>query len=124
MGRPPHDPHSPVPGAGTGDDHTGGRRDVKPHIHSCCSSSPTVPDTQPQHRAYLIRACLRGTEPLEVLAVAGMHTDRDALLAEFTRRGWTVAQIAQHTRMTTYTVGRLVGQLGLAEAIQAQREAC
>lgn len=82
-----------------------------PHLHACCSGQDTPPDTRPLHRAHLIRACRTGTEPLETLALAGMPAERDALLASWLRRGWTVTEIAQHTRSTTYTIGRLVSRL-------------
>lgn len=69
------------------------------------------PDTRPLHRAHLVGLCRRGEEPLESLAVAGMYGDRDRLLSSWLRAGWSVAEIAQHTRSTTYTIGRLVGRL-------------
>jgi hypothetical protein len=88
----------------------------EPHLHTCCTGRAQPPDVRPLHRAYLLRACKNGREPLEVLAAEGMHDDRDALLCEWVRRGWTPAQIAQHTRSTTYTVGRLLDRIGVSEA--------
>lgn len=85
---------------------------MRPHLHDCCTGTTLPPDVRPLHRAHLLRACSSGKEPLESLAVAGMHAERDALLAGWARRGWTPAQIAQHTSSTTYTVGRLLDRIG------------
>lgn len=85
-------------------------------------SAAAPPDTRPIHRAYLFRACLHGQEPLESLAAAGMHSERDYLLRGWLHDGWTAVQIAQHTRTTTYTVDRLIGQLGMADHPMTWRE--
>lgn len=69
--------------------------------------------SRPQHLdaddpdAYL--AARNGTEPAEALT----QRDRHRLVAELHRLGWTDAQIATHTRMTTYTTGRIREHLGL-----------
>jgi hypothetical protein len=40
--------------------------------------------------------------------------DRQALVLILHQRGWTDVEIAAHTRMTTYTTGRIRARLGLA----------
>lgn len=74
------------------------------------------PDIRPLHRAHLVGVCRRGDEPLESLAVAGMYAARDQLLRGWIRAGWSCAQIAQHTRSTTYTIDRLVARLDVQPA--------
>lgn len=53
--------------------------------------------------ALLWAACVAGREPAESLD----PRDREDLVAELTERGWTVAEIAVLTRMTTYTTARI-----------------
>lgn len=53
---------------------------------------------------------LAGTWPAEALSTA----DRQALVLVLHGRGWTDVEIAAHTRMTTYTTGRIRARLGLA----------
>lgn len=68
---------------------------------------PRPPDTAPVGRARLRAACWRGQEPAERLDPA----DRDELVSELLAAGWTVAEIAAHTQMTTYTAARIVERL-------------
>lgn len=55
-----------------------------------------------------LRCCL-GLEPAEMLDTR----DREDLVAELVGRGWTDVQIAVHTKMSTYTTGRIRRRLGL-----------
>lgn len=68
---------------------------------------PRPPDTAPIGRARLRAACWRGDEPAERLD----PDDRDELVGELLAEGWTVTQIAAHTRLTTYTAGRITARL-------------
>jgi hypothetical protein len=61
----------------------------------------------------LWRLCWRGELPLEALAAAN-PAQRDALFTELWKLGWSDVEIAAHTRMTTYTTGRIRQRLGLA----------
>lgn len=58
---------------------------------------------------YLFSLCRKGRVPAEALCPA----DRDRLLRLLWKRGWTVAEIAVHTRTSTYTVGRILERLDL-----------
>jgi hypothetical protein len=71
---------------------------------------PTSPDTTPQSRRAIRKACWEGTEPAEALTAV----EREHLVYELWCFGWTDAEIAAHTRMSTYTVGRIRERLGLA----------
>jgi hypothetical protein len=51
--------------------------------------------------------------PIEALAAVD-PAQRDALLTELWKLGWADVEIATHTRMTTYTTGRIRQRLGLA----------
>lgn len=53
---------------------------------------------------------LAGDWPAEALSTA----DRQALVLVLHQQGWTDVEIAAHTRMTTYTTGRIRARLGLA----------
>lgn len=55
------------------------------------------------------RAARLGREPAEALA----REDRDRLVVELHRAGWSDVQIAQLTRMTTYTTVRIRAALDL-----------
>ncbi len=55
-------------------------------------------------------ACWRGDLPAEVLETG----DRETLVHDLWSAGWTDVEIAIHTRMTTYTTGRIRARLGLA----------
>lgn len=61
------------------------------------------PDTRPIANRIAYRACIKGERPAEILAPA----DRERLVYELHRQGWTDMEIAAHTRMTTYTVSRI-----------------
>lgn len=67
------------------------------------------PDTAPIARAHLLAACRRGDLPAEALPTE----DRERLLQQLWRAGWTDVEIAAHTRLTTYTAGRIRERLGL-----------
>ncbi|WP_344677353.1 hypothetical protein [Saccharopolyspora taberi] len=67
------------------------------------------PDTRPITNRIAYRACVQGEQPAEILAPA----DRERLVYELHHHGWTDIEIAAHTRMTTYTVGRIRTRLGL-----------
>lgn len=64
-----------------------------------------APGTSPT----LYRACLAGQEPAEALDRA----DRQHLVYDLWRLGWTDAEIATHTRMSTYTAARIRARIGL-----------
>lgn len=68
------------------------------------------PDISPIARERLYRACYRGDEPAELLSRA----DREDLVYDLWSKGWSDVEIAAHTRMTTYTTGRIRDRLGLA----------
>ncbi len=53
------------------------------------------------------RAALDGREPAEALTTR----DRARLVAELTAAGWSVPDIAEHTRQTTYTTARIRDRL-------------
>jgi DNA-binding NarL/FixJ family response regulator len=54
-------------------------------------------------------ACIAGREPAEALDTR----DREDLVAELVGRGWSDAEIAVLTRMSTYTTARIRSWLGL-----------
>jgi hypothetical protein len=54
--------------------------------------------------------CLAGLEPADALS----RRDRERVVRRLWSEGWTDVEIAVHTRMTTYTTGRIRGRLGLA----------
>jgi hypothetical protein len=56
------------------------------------------------------RAALYGREPAEVLCGA----DRDLLWRTLLEQGWPARRIAEHTRTSTYTTGRIRERLGLS----------
>jgi hypothetical protein len=63
--------------------------------------------TPPRSGALLWAACCAGREPAESLD----PRDREDLVADLVDAGWTVVQIAEHTRMTTYTTGRIAARV-------------
>lgn len=65
--------------------------------------------TPPRSEQQLWLRCCFGLEPAELLDTQ----DREDLVAELWGRGWTDTQIATHTRMTTYTTGRIRHRLQL-----------
>ena len=68
------------------------------------------PATAPISRARLQIECWKGELPAEVLTTV----EREHLVYELWLDGWTDVEIATHTRMTTYTTGRIRARLGLA----------
>lgn len=57
------------------------------------------------HELLWERAC-RGLEPAEALD----HRDREDLVAQLLLAGWSVSEIAGHTRMTEYTTTRIAAR--------------
>ena len=55
-------------------------------------------------------AALAGHTPAEALDGGA----KDRLVRTLVRRGWSDVHIAEHTRWSTYTVGRIRERLGLA----------
>jgi len=72
----------------------------------------TAPPARPERRSDVgrWRACCAGELPAEALSTR----DREDLLAELHGLGWTDREIAEHTRLSTYTTARLLDRLGLA----------
>lgn len=70
----------------------------------------------PHTRRRLIALCRAGHTPAEALPT---H-DREQLIHELWKAGWTDTQIAEHTHLTTYTAARIRNRLGLA-AHQARK---
>lgn len=66
------------------------------------------------------RACCAGELPAEALSTR----DREDLLAELHERGWTDFEIAEHTRMSTYTTARVLDRLGLASNSRGEAPQC
>jgi hypothetical protein len=89
---------------------------MTPAVHG--RRDPPRPDTSPQRRRALLSACWAGREPAESLEPA----DREQLVYELWALGWTDAEIAAHTRMSTYTAGRIRERLGLAPNTTTGRE--
>lgn len=58
----------------------------------------------------LVDACRRGHEPAELLTTS----EREHLVFDLWAAGWNDLEVASHTRMTTYTTGRIRARLGLA----------
>ena len=58
---------------------------------------------------HLYRLCLSGREPAELLR----PSYREELVHQLHGLGWTVVEIATHTRMTTYVTGLIHDRLGL-----------
>lgn len=76
-------------------------------------TAPSRPDCSPVWAQRLWVLCWRGQMPIEALAAVD-PAQRDALLTELWKLGWSDVEIATHTRMTTYTTGRIRARLGLA----------
>jgi hypothetical protein len=70
---------------------------------------PSWPPPRPVADGLLYRLCLAGREPAELLT----RTQREDLVHQLHCLGWTVDEIAAHTRMTVYTTGRILDRLGL-----------
>lgn len=69
-----------------------------------------TPHTRPITDRHAYRACVAGRSPAEVLDTG----DRERLVAELHRLGWSDVEIAAHCRMTTYITGRIRDRLELA----------
>ena len=65
--------------------------------------------TRPRSGVLLWTACCEGREPAEALDVR----DREDLVAALVAQCWTDVEIATHTRMSTYTTGRIRDRIGL-----------
>lgn len=70
----------------------------------------TRPDPEQRARDWLYARCLSGAAPAEALTTA----DRDRLVHTLWKRGWTDAEIASHTFMSTYTTARIRSRLQFA----------
>lgn len=68
-----------------------------------------TPTTRPVTGRAAYRACLAGERPAEALE----PSMRERLVAELHHRGWSDSEIAAHTRLQTYTVGRICDRLQL-----------
>lgn len=55
------------------------------------------------------RAAAAGDLPAEALS----QRERDALIADLHRHGWSDLRIAEHTSLSLYTTGRILDRLGL-----------
>lgn len=80
---------------------------TRPPVHG--RPNPPRPDANPRRRAVLLADCWAGRQPAEVLDTA----DRGHLVYDLCALGWTDVEIAAHTRMSTYTTGRIRDRLGL-----------
>lgn len=68
------------------------------------------PDTKWLSRQRMLRLAYDGHLPAEALSTK----DRETLVWDLHAAGWTDCEIATHTRMTTFTTGRIRARLGLA----------
>ncbi len=68
------------------------------------------PDAAAISKAWLRQQCIRGELPAEVLTTE----DREHVVHTLWKRGWTDAEIAAHTFMSTYTTARIRSRLKLA----------
>lgn len=73
------------------------------------TATPPPPVVDGGSRRRLWEQCWRGTAPAELLDAE----EREQLVAWFWSCGWVDAEIAAHTRMTTYTTCRIRQRLGL-----------
>lgn len=64
----------------------------------------------PTRKSLTRRLAELGEIPAEALSTR----EREALVRKLHGLGWTDVEIATHTRMTTYTTGRIRSRLGLA----------
>lgn len=74
------------------------------------------PDAAAISKAWLRQSCLRGDMPAELLTTE----DREHLVHTLWKRGWTDAEIAAHTFMSTYTTARIRSRLALAPHRQVE----
>lgn len=80
------------------------------------SNRPPTPPRPNVHRIAtdrIRRQCWRGELPAEVLALIDPR-EVDQLVFDLWSDGWTDVEIATHTRLSTYTTGRIRARLGLA----------
>ena len=75
------------------------------HVHG--RPLPPPPDLRPRTRAILLSRCWAGVEPAESLD----PRDREQLVYELWLDGWTDAEIATHTKLSTYTAARIRDRL-------------
>ena len=68
---------------------------------------PTRELVAPRSPQWLWDACCRGQEPAEALD----HRDREDLVAQLLRAGWSIPEVAGHTRMTVYTTARIADRV-------------
>lgn len=71
--------------------------------------APERPGTAPRALRKLFDQCRGGVLPAEILPAYA----RDWLVHELHGMGWSDVEIATHTRMSTYTTGRIRDRLGL-----------
>lgn len=64
----------------------------------------------------ILTACWNGVLPAELLE----RGDRDQLIYELWIARWTDAEVATHTRLTTYTAARIRERLGLEARLPLQ----
>ncbi|PXY27414.1 hypothetical protein [Prauserella muralis] len=79
--------------------------------------TPPRPDTTTPSYRRVCDLCWAGQLPAELL----LTKDRERLVTDLWAAGWTDLEIAVHTRMTTYTTGRIRDRLGLAAHHQARK---
>jgi hypothetical protein len=97
----------------------GYRRHLAAHEFACqaCCDAHAVAVANWRARARVVapsneplyRACRLGRDPAEALSTE----DRERLVDELHRLGWSDTQIAEHTRMSTYTTVRIRERLML-----------
>lgn len=66
----------------------------------------------------ILTACWNGELPAELLE----RGDRDQLIYELWKAGWTDAEVAAHTRLSTYTSARIRERLGLSVHVPHWKE--
>jgi hypothetical protein len=69
--------------------------------------------TPPRSGTLLWTACCAGREPAESLD----PRDREDLVADLVAAGWSLHEIAVHTRMSTYTTGRIAARVRGGSAV-------
>lgn len=70
---------------------------------------PTECPPVPRSQRWLWIRCWQGLMPAEALPTK----DREDLVWHLVQQGWTDEQVAEHTRMTTYTTALIRTRLGL-----------
>jgi hypothetical protein len=66
------------------------------------------PDSMYFARTYLVRMCRAGKLPAEVLSTV----DRERLVDDLWKLGWSDLEIATHTKLSTYTATRIRSRIG------------